>query len=84
MIIFLIENQKGKLDWQICMALIIFINYYFKINLKMERKYIAPEDISCKLGNKKHLYDVIKIDRKIFVVLLTLILVNIFTPPYKK
>ena len=50
----------------------------------MEREYIAPEDISCKLGNKKHLYDVIKIDSKIFVVLLTLILVNLFTPPYKK
>ena len=30
----------------------------------MERKYIAPEDISSKLGNKKHLYDVVRIDRK--------------------
>ena len=77
----LIKNQKGKLEEQICVALIIFINYYFKINFKMKRKYISPEDISCKL-EKKHLYDVIKIDVKIFDVLLTLILVNLFTPPY--
>ena len=45
-------------------------------------KYIAPEDISWKLGNKRHLYEVLTIDCK--CSLNNLNLAGLYLPPYEK
>ena len=50
----------------------------------MEKKYIAAEDISFKLGSKKNLYDLIKVDCKFILKYNDLKIVNFVLPPYKK
>ena len=48
----------------------------------MDNKFVAPEDISGKMGNKKNLYEVLKVDRKNYYYIA--ILVGLFLPPYEK
>ena len=48
----------------------------------MDNKFVAPEDISGKMGNKKNLYEVFKADRKYYYYIA--ILVGLFLPPYEK
>ena len=48
----------------------------------MEKKYVASEDISEKLGRKENLYNMITFDCRLFY--LELALVGLFMPPLNK